>query len=510
MTTQEKTVPRWREFPGSIRLRLTVWYTLLLALVLLSSFQLLHVLLERRVRADVDQRVLAVAQDVADRVRADPSYPDLAHIAVPALDPFASPGLYAQILDGDGTVLSSSDDIDSTPLPAADMPEGSSSPVYRTSSVNGVDLRTVRLPLLATAGTSTRLAGSVVVGESFLPVARTLDRLQQLLFALGVSGIILAGAGGWFLAGRALRPVDDVTAAAAAIAARAEPAMALTTRLTVPGTNDEVARLAATFNAMLDRLESAFAAQRRLVEAQRRFVADASHELRTPLTAVRSSAEILLQQVRDGGAALAPADLSEGLDGICRGALRMSRLVDDLLRLAHAEAGAPRPFAPVRLDEVAREAVLTAESVASARTVQLESEESIPILGDGDRLHELVVILVENALRYSAPGDRVTVRVERMGPDRARLTVQDTGQGISPEHLPHLFERFYRADPARGRASGGSGLGLAIARTIVESHRGEIAVESALGVGTTVTATFPALPTGAVAAPALSVDADSR
>lgn len=492
---------RWqKEFPGSIRLRLTIWYTLLLALVFLASLQLLHVLLERRVRTDLDHHVLAIAENIATSVQTQPSYPDLSQVAVPDLDPFTSPGLFVQILDADGTVLGSSGGIGTTPLPVAELGALEALPVYRTSTVNGVGLRTVRLPLLVTEGAGTHLVGSVVVGESFLPLERTLDRLQELLFGLGLLGIALAGTGGWFLARHALRPVDAATATAGAIAARADPAAALTTRLAVPPTNDEVARLAATFNAMLDRLEEAFAAQRRLIEVQRRFVADASHELRTPLTAIRSSAEVLLEQARSGSAALSQDELIEGLDGICSGSRRMASLVDDMLRLARAETAASRPPLPTPLDVVVREALRTVTSLARGQAVELEAADPVVVLGDGDRLHELVVILVENALHYTPPGGRIMLRIEQVGPDCVRLVVRDTGQGIAPEHLPHLFERFYRADPARGRGSGGSGLGLAIARTIVETHHGEITVDSTVGVGTTVTVTLPALPPGTNAA----------
>jgi signal transduction histidine kinase len=197
---------------------------------------------------------------------------------------------------------------------------------------------------------------------------------------------------------------------------------------------------------------------------------------------------------------LSQDDLIEGLDGICSGSRRMASLVDDMLRLARAETAASRPPLPTPLDVVVREALRTVTSLARDQAVELEATDPVDVLGDGDRLHELVVILVENALHYTPPGGRITLRIERVGSDCVRLVVRDTGQGIAPEHLPHLFERFYRADPARGRGSGGSGLGLAIARTIVETHRGEITVDSTVGVGTTITVTLPALPPGTSAA----------
>jgi signal transduction histidine kinase len=286
--------------------------------------------------------------------------------------------------------------------------------------------------------------------------------------------------------------VDRVTAAAAAIAQGDGTATSLSSRLLVPPTNDELSRLSATFNAMLDRLQASF-------RAQERFVGDASHELRTPLTAIRGNVDVLLRQARLDGRRLDPGDLTSALDDIRRESDRMRRLLEDLLLLARADAGAgndPEKTAPirrerVRLDEIASEAVRSAEALATGQALELEAPRGVEVHGDPDRLHQLVMILLDNAIRHTPSGGRIRVAVAATPDGQARLAVRDEGEGIAPEHLAHVFERFYRADGARGRSSGGTGLGLAIAQAICRAHGGEISVTSAPGQGATFLVTLP-------------------
>jgi two-component system OmpR family sensor kinase len=257
----------------------------------------------------------------------------------------------------------------------------------------------------------------------------------------------------------------------------------------VPPTNDELSRLSGTFNAMLDRLEASFA-------AQERFVADASHELRTPLTAIRGNVDVLSRQAR-GGLSVDPADLSVSLEDIRHESDRMRRLLDDLLLLARADAGSSGSDSPlvrrelVRLDDAAAQAVRSAESLVSGQILELEAPRNVETLGDPDRLHELLMILLDNAIRHTPPAGHVRVAVAATPDGMARIAVRDEGEGIAPQHLPHLFERFYRADGARGRSSGGTGLGLAIARAICQAHDGNISVISTPGKGSTFVVTLP-------------------
>ena len=314
-----------------------------------------------------------------------------------------------------------------------------------------------------------------------------------MLIVLSLAGLALAIVGGWLLAGRALRPVDRVTATAAAIAAGDGSAASLATRLTVPASRDEIARLAATFNAMLDRLEASF-------RAQQRFVADASHELRTPLTAIRGNVEVLARQIAALGSAPSgtprDGDFQAALDDIQRESARMGRLLDELLFLAREDATviANYRIGSVRLDEVARDAGRTAAALATGQAVDVIAPAPVTVEGDADRLHQLILILLDNGLRHTAPGGRVTVAVTPLAAGSVRLTVDDDGEGIAPEHLPHLFDRFYRADGARGRDTGGTGLGLAIARAIARAHGGEIAVDSRPGDGSHFSIDLPYRP----------------
>jgi signal transduction histidine kinase len=275
-----------------------------------------------------------------------------------------------------------------------------------------------------------------------------------------------------FLTGRALQPVRRVREAAQAIGAQD-----LSRRLPVSG-RDEFSDLAATFNAMIARLEQAF-------DQQKRLVADTSHELRTPLTTIKGTTSLALSGERS------IAELQHSLEAVDRAADLMSRTVQDLLLLARSDSGEI---------EVAREPISIAEVLADAvdavqgregPAVDLTLPEDPPdVQGD---LHSLVRVfanLLDNAMRHTPAGGAITVS-SRCVHNSVICSVRDTGIGIAPEHLPHLGERFYRVDKARDRSRGGTGLGLAICRSILSAHGGYLTIESKEGKGTTVTVTLP-------------------
>lgn len=223
-------------------------------------------------------------------------------------------------------------------------------------------------------------------------------------------------------------------------------------------------------------------------ERQRQFVADASHELKTPITVILANTEVLLSHPQDR-----VADQAKWIDYIQDEAVRMKGLVDDLLFLAKSDAARlPSHPGPVKLDQLVRGTLLSFEPVAFEAGVALLDvvEPGVSIQGDEAQLRRLVVILLDNAVKYAGRGGTVTLRLDRLQ-ERPRLSVHNTGPAIPPEHLPHLFERFYRADAARDRSQGGYGLGLAIAKSIVEGHRGKVSVTSAPEEGTTFTVLFP-------------------
>ncbi|MCC6791110.1 MAG: HAMP domain-containing histidine kinase [Thermomicrobiales bacterium] len=354
--------------------------------------------------------------------------------------------------------------------------------VFHTGELDGVKLRTIKLPLVFADRTPRRTIGAVNVGEPLTQLEQTLAHVRDLLAIGGLLSVAFAALAGWFLAGRALRPVDRITATAAAIAEGGGVGKALSARLEVGRSGDELARLSETFNRMLDRLQATF-------EAQRRFLADASHELRTPLTAIQGNVDVLSRQVdlTDAG-----SDVDETVDDLRRESERMRRLIEDLLLLARAEAppAAEDRWTDVALDELVSEAVRIGGALAVGQRITALVTSGVRVRADRDRLLQVLLILIDNAIRHTPAGGSITVTTSRAN-GQAEIRVSDTGAGIAPVHLPHLFERFYRADSSRQRGSGGTGLGLSIARAIVERHNGSISVTSSLGRGTSFTVSLP-------------------
>jgi heavy metal sensor kinase len=319
-----------------------------------------------------------------------------------------------------------------------------------------------------------QVVGALEIGRSEAELHTLLGQLRTVSLAGLVVALVVAWLGGSFLAGRALRPVDLITRAAERLSADD-----LSLRLPAPTVDDEFGRQTAAFNTMLARLERAF-------ERQRRFTADASHELRTPLSVIRSLAEVALTSPRDEAYDRAVyASIAEETE-------RLSRLVESLLTLARADDGAPLMLAAVDLDDLALDAVERVAERAARQGVELDltTAERCRVWGDASWLTQLVLNLLDNSLRHTPAGGRVSLSVTTDS-DGVRLAVADTGVGIAPEHLPRLFERFYRVDAARSRGTGGAGLGLAICDWIARAHAGRLSVASQVGRGTTFTLWLP-------------------
>jgi heavy metal sensor kinase len=294
--------------------------------------------------------------------------------------------------------------------------------------------------------------------------------LGHLLLGLGLGApvaVLLAATGGYFMAGRALRPIVEMTEQARRITSAS-----LSRRLPNPNPHDELGRLATVFNETLERLEGSF-------EALRRFTADASHELRTPLTALRSVGEIALRETDEA------EPLRDSVGSMLEEAQRLHDLVDALLMLARAESGqGPRNLGPVPLDALAAEVCERLEVLAAEKgqTVALSAEPELVAEADPLLLRQAATNLLHNAIRHSPPGTAVRVDCFAEGDD-AVLEVADEGPGIAPEHRERVFERFYRIDKARSRADGGAGLGLALAKLFVEQCGGSIGLSDAPGGG---------------------------
>ncbi|MDZ4771942.1 MAG: ATP-binding protein [Planctomycetota bacterium] len=319
----------------------------------------------------------------------------------------------------------------------------------------------------------------VRVGQSI--VAEREELRSMLLFTAVAGAAVLASAlvGGWWLATRTLRPIARMSATAGSISERD-----LTQRIDVSALPGELRDLGTTLNAAFARLESAF-------ERQARFTADASHEMRTPLSVLRAQAEHALRKERS------PSEYREGFENCLRATLRMTHVVEQLLALARADAGEVRVARePVDLDALVNDAVReTYGEAASARVTVSYTAHAVTVRGDEALLHEVVVNLLSNAIRYNKSGGRVHVAL-RPEAEWCVLTVEDDGEGIPADALPHVFERFFRVDLARTRERGGSGLGLSITQRIVEAHGGSIAASSRLGEGSVFTVTLPRNPHG--------------
>jgi heavy metal sensor kinase len=314
----------------------------------------------------------------------------------------------------------------------------------------------------------------VLVGQKVEEEREELGELLAGVLGAGAGVMVLALAGGWFLAWRALRPIARITEAAAEVSASN-----LSRRVDASRMERELAGLAETLNAAFSRLEQAF-------ERQTRFTADASHELRTPLSIAMSEAELALRKERT------PAEYRESLETVFRATQRMKAVVEGLLTLARADARELN-LRRERLDLrklVEETAALVAPLALERRVTVTVAADPVELEGDRDRLREVVTNLLTNAIRYNGAGGKVDVSLQERG-DRAVLAVADTGIGIPEKDRPHVFERFYRVDKARSREQGGTGLGLAIAKWAVEAHGGTIAFESREGAGTTFTVSLP-------------------
>ncbi len=311
----------------------------------------------------------------------------------------------------------------------------------------------------------------------YIQVARLLDNFEifnrvlsrALLISLGAaftSLIVLA-----ILTSSLFQPLEDI----ATVARQITRADDLSRRVPHSSRTDEIGELARAFNQTLERLD-------RLFRSQQRFLADVSHELRTPLTSVRGNLDLMSRfgQYDEESMAVIQDEME-----------RMSRLLGDLLLLARADTGGlPLRQEPVELDNILFEVYRQVSRIESSVKVELTAVDQVIVLGDEDRLKQLILNLVDNGIKYSSPGGMVSLSLAKDS-NWAHLTISDTGIGIPPEDLPHIFDRFYRVDKARGRAQGGSGLGLAIVKWIVQVHGGRIKVDSTVGEGTTFRITLP-------------------
>ena len=446
---------------------------------------------------------------IASAARPSPDRPVIPLVRAPARPQRAPGSYYIVLLDRDGRLVHTVAE-----PPNADLPRLS---ITRAeASRRGREFFTVEAP----SGTPWRAVAVVepeeetkVIAVSLGDVENTVSRLTVIVAGVGTAVLVVLAVAGYWLVRRSLRPLVEIETTAQAIAGGD-----LSRRVPLRHRRTEMGRLGRAINGMLAQIEAAFrareaseaaardaaeAARRAAVEAQRsadrmrRFVADASHELRTPLTSIRGFAELFRQ---DGAADLATA--SHLLRRIEDEAARMGLLVDDLLLLARLDQQRPLRRRPVDVLDLAAGAVLDAQLLAPDREIDLirldDSDAPLVVTGDEARLRQVIGNLVANALRHTPPGTPFRIAVGRSprpdGHDEIVIEVADEGPGLTPEQAERVFERFYRADPARSRASGGTGLGLSIAAALVEAHNGTIGVTSTPGEGATFQVRLPAAP----------------
>ena len=443
-------------FFKSIRMRLTIWYLVVIVVLLLVFSGLAYFMLDHNLYQNLDNSLQTRSTEL---------------ISSPVIAPQANELILS--FDSNGNLLREfGPSIDTASIKILVQQALLGQKSFLTALT--ADKQSVRLYATSFKVPFSNQLLVIVVGQLTTGITGVLDTFRYVLIIAIVAVIVLAGIGGLFLASRVLKPVEQITQTAQKI-----EESDLSQRITVKN-DDELGRLASTLNDMIARLEEAF-------NRQRQFTADASHELRTPLAIMQAEATLALSKERD------EADYRKSLETISQESTYMSSVIGKLLFLARSDAGKEQlNFEDVDLKDLITGLSTNIEALAVDKGIKftVDTQENLVVNGDKVKLRQLFINILENAVRYTPADGNVSVSLV-IKDGSALTTISDTGIGIPPEHLPHIFERFYRVDKARSRADGGVGLGLAIAKYIAESHKGHIAVESEVGKGTTFTVTIP-------------------
>jgi heavy metal sensor kinase len=480
----------------SVRVRLTFWYTTVLALVLILVATVTYFIYSRNAKQRTDSDLVELSDAFVTTLQAelqDQQGPDaLKSAGIEAILEHRFRDHIYILLDSSGTPIVSSWDIPAAaPLDGFTLAQalaGSASPrSVQPSSRPGSVFISLRGGRDGYRGFSRKISldhqlCTVIALQSLHSRQEMLEDIRATFAWTIPIALLLASAGGYFLALKSLAPVVAMSSQAGRIGAAN-----LHERLAVHNARDELGHLAQSFNNLLDRLSESF-------ERQRRFMADASHELRTPVAILRGESEVALSQQ-----ARSPEEYRESLGVLHHEAERLTHIVEDLFTLTRADAGQyplqPRDF---YLDELVGECVHSARTLALAKKISLHFEEASesPICADESLLRRMILNLLDNAIKYTPEGGRITVTCRRPA-DEYVLSIADTGVGIPLDLQPRIFERFFRADQARSRAEndgGGAGLGLSISRWIAEAHDGRLELTSSGSGGSTFTAYLPSGP----------------
>jgi len=451
----------------SFRRRITIVSAAAVAIAVILASLLTYVLTSQQLRSQVDTQLQHRAREASglERFLSIRKHPHLFGRLPPSPEEVRG---YQQLVGASGTILARSSERLSIPVDARtrELAAHGGEPFLRDVDVNGIHQRVLAEPF--GSGRAVELALPLTEVDSLL------RRLRLILALIVIGGIALAALLGRLVAGAAVLPLKRLTRATEHVALTQD----LSGRITPAGGEDEIGRLASSFNAMLDALELSVNALDESVHAQRQLVADASHELRTPVTSLRTNIEILQQQASQ----INPEDQARLLADVVEQLEELTLLIGDLIDLARGE----QPSADnedVRLDQLVGEVVERARRHAPATPLHVQLLPTI-LSGVPARLERAVSNLIDNATKYSPPGEPVEVALRG-----SSLTVRDHGPGISDEDLPHIFDRFYRGAEARGRS--GSGLGLAIVRQVAHQHGGSVAAERPRGGGTLMRLLLP-------------------
>jgi signal transduction histidine kinase len=447
----------------SLRLRFTLLYSTFMGGILLIFGAAVYILVNVILLNQVDTMLDVVWRDFAQVTTVD-SMGELNLISLPQLD--MTSNAFVQVWGQDGKLIATSPSIAALTksLDPAGLEAGLS--IYKDSYLNRAHLRVLSVPLQV----NSRPIGTLQVGASLSVVDATRGNLLSMMTIIAVIAVLLAGLGSWIILGRALSPLEAISETVDQINRADDLSRRIPYQERVEK-DDEIGDLIVSFNQTLERLESLFT-------SQQRFLADVSHELRTPLTVIKGNVDLIRRMKQ--------AD-EESLSSIDQEAGRLTRLVGGLLMLAQAESGKlTLVLAPVELDLLLTEVFTEMRVLAGSKIhVHLNEIDQVMVNGDRDRLKQVILNLASNAIQYTPQNGDVYLSLAKIG-DQARIIIRDTGPGIPAEDLPHIFDRFYRAEKSRTRSTtSGFGLGLSIAHWIVEHHSGQIKVESKEGKGTT-------------------------
>ncbi len=452
----------------NLRLRLSLWYAVLLTILLLLFSITIYTVASASILIEIEKSTAAQAQEINALIHEA----EQLNTNLPPLSIFQSQ-YFIQIVDSRRRVIQRSPNLGDEWIPIPDH-------IFATTIQDKATFFTVKgsnstiLVYVQPITFYQKVAGAVLVAHDLHDAEHALSTIRHMLIFGTLLGLFMASIISYILAKRALQPLDRVANTAAQISNSSN----LGLRIPATREKDEVGQLITTFNYMLERLQAAF-------DGQQQLVANISHELRTPLTTIQGNIQ-LLNQHQD----MEEEERSAIFRDVNNEVYQMKRLIDDLLLLAQADRGLQVDKEPFEFNDLFLEVYREAKAMSTGQSIRLGNVDVGTIFGDRHRLKQLFLNLAQNAVRYTPAGGEIVFSWQKEN-NWAVAFIKDSGIGIAPENLPHIFERFYRTEKARSRAGGGTGLGLSIAQWVAEAHRGTIEVESEPGQGTTFTVRLP-------------------